>query len=295
MVTWTGELRYRYWNDKIDGEDDVTRNQLQLRIFPTAQIDEHWKIKGRFTAAVDMSEDSTTDARLTFIYADGNYGKFNVNLGKMPFFSDNDGGLVVDDFLSGGRITYGDKFKVKLEGGRWNLGNSVLGLDDKSNYLGAELLYDDGERFNFGVGYHHFKSNEFANAAGYGDKDKANILSVGVGYKFGDFKLSAAYAKNNKADEYNKSYNIELGYAGANRSKPGSWGAFVAYRYIADNVSFLTTYTSHGMRSNKKGVNFGLNWTPIQNTLTEVNYFHGKTLDTNETAKTFYGRVSFFF
>ena len=294
MVKWTGELRYRYWSDKTDGEDKKTRNQLQFRVFPTAKIDDHWTAKARFTASVDMAADSTTDAKLTFIYAEGKYGKFNVKLGKMPFNSNADGLLVMDDFFSGGQLTYGDKFKAKLELGRWNLDNSNMDISDASNYGGIELLYDDDERFNFGVGYHHFKSHEFANAVGYGDESKANIVSVSAGYKFGDFELSAAYAKNNKADEFNKAYNFELSYAGADKN-PGTWGAFVAYRYVADNVSFAPTYDSYGLSSNKKGVDFGVNWSPFKNTLTELSYFHGKTLDTKETNKTFFGRVSFFF
>ena len=295
MVKWTGELRYRYWNNKTDNQDDSTRNQMQFRIFPTAKLDSHWTAKARFTASIDMSADTTTDAKMTFIYAEGKYDKFNIQLGKMPFYSTADDGLVMDDFFSGGRITYGDKFKVKVEAGRWKLGNSNLDVDDSSNYVGGELLYDDDDRFNFGVGYRHFKSDEFANAVGYGDENKASIVSVGAGYKFGDVELDASYAKNTKADDYSKAYNFELSYAGAERNKPGTWGAFVAYRYVGNNVSFSPTYDSHGMISNKKGVDFGLSWTPIKNTLTQASYFHGKMLDTNETTKTFFGRVSFFF
>lgn len=294
MVKWTGELRYRYWNEKTNGEEDQTRNQMQFRIFPTAALNSHWTAKARFTASMDLSADTTTDAKMTFLYAEGKYGKFNIKLGKMPFFSDSDGGLVMDDFFSGAQLTYGDKFKVKLEGGRWNLDNSNMGIDDRSSYGGIELFYDDGERFNFGVGYHHFKSKEFANAANYGDADKATILSVGAGYKFGDFELDAFYAKNNKADDFNKGYDFELSYAGADKT-PGSWGAYVAYRYAGDNVALSPTFDSYTLRSNKKGIDVGLSWSPFKNTLTELSYFHGKTLDTKETSKTLFGRVSFFF
>ncbi|MBQ9487188.1 MAG: porin [Selenomonadaceae bacterium] len=298
-VVWTGEARYRYWNNKtnVDGGDDdkTTRNQVQFRIFPTATINANWKAKARLTASVDMSEDSTSNVKLTYIYAEGTYGKFGINVGKMPFYTLADEGLFMDDFFSGVELTYGDKFKGILHGGRWQLGNSRMGLSDSSSFGGVELLYNDGKRFNFGAGYHHFKSDDFSNAAGYGDTDKASIVTVGAGYKFGDFKISAAYAKNTKADDFSKAYNFALNYAGANRNKKGSWGAELAYRYVADNVSFAPTYDSHGMLSNKKGVDFGLTWTPIKNTFTKVSYFHGKTLGTNETTKTFYGRVSFFF
>ena len=295
MVKWTGEFFYQYLNDKNEDEDKTTANEMELRLFPEAYINDNWSAKARLTAAIDMSEDATTDVDLTYIYADGNYGKFNINLGKMPLFSDLDKGLLLDDYFSGGKITYGDKFKIKVEAGRWQLNNSILELDDSSNYVGAELSYDDEERFNFGVGYRHFKSREFANADGYGDEDKANIFSVGAGYKFGDFELSAAYAKNNKADQFNKSYNIQLDYAGADTEEPGTWGALLAYRYIGNNTSLMTTYDTFGITSNKKGVEFGLNWAPFKNILAEVNYFHGKRLENNDKNKTFFGKVTFSF
>ena len=298
-VKWTGEVRYRYWNNRteVDGDDDekTSRNQLQYRLFPTAEISENWSAKARITGSVNVNDDTSSDMALTYIFAEGKYGKFNIKLGKMPFYSTASSGLIMDDFFSGGQLTFGDKFKVKLEAGRWNLNHSNMDIDDSANYAGAELLYDDDERFNFGVGYHHFKSHDFANAIGYGDESKAGIFSVGAGYKFGEFSLDGQYAKNSKADSYNKAYNIELSYAGANRNKPGSWGLYVAYRYAGDNVSFSPTYDVYGMKSNKKGVNFGVTWSPLKNTYTELSYFHGKTLDTKETTKTLFGRVSFFF
>ena len=297
-VNWTGELRYRYYSNKteVSGGEDVksTRNQVQLRIFPTATLNQNWKAKARLTASHDMSGDTTSDVALTYIYAEGKYDNFLINLGKMPFYTNADAGMLIDDFFSGAQIVYGDKFKAVLNAGRWKTNGSKLNFSDSSNYVGAELLYNDKKRFNFGVGYHHFKSPEFYLADGYGDKDKASIVSVGAGYKFGDFNLNAMYAKNSSADTYNKSYNFELLYAGANR-EPGSWGLSLAYRYVGNNVSFAPTYDVTSMVSNKKGVDVGASWSPLKNTLTKINYFHGKTLDTNETTNTFFGRISFFF
>ena len=44
-VVWTGELRYRYWNErekiKGDGKLKTSNNQLQLRLFPTATVNDH--------------------------------------------------------------------------------------------------------------------------------------------------------------------------------------------------------------------------------------------------------------
>ncbi|MBR6012720.1 MAG: S-layer homology domain-containing protein [Selenomonadaceae bacterium] len=292
-VKWTGEVRYRYWYDRESlpegGKTTRTKSQLQLRLFPTAEINDHWTAKARLTATENFREDSTGNVALTYIYAEGKYGKFTVDLGRMPLYTKVDEGIVADDFFSGAKILYGDKFKVKVEAGRWN-----NGWDKPADYLGGELLYDDGERFNFGVGYRHFKTESLSGGS-YGDSDKANIVSVGAGYNFNDdVNLGAYYAHNNKADKYKNGYNIELSYKGANK-KAGSWGAYVAYRYVGENVGLATTFDTYGLRDNKKGIDLGLSWSPFKNTLTMINYFHGKTLDTKENDRAFFGRMSWFF
>ena len=295
MVQWTGEVRYRYWNDKEDraNGNDVKKmvSRAEIRLFPTAEINENWTAQARFTATANMREDSTSDAKLTYVFAEGKYDKFKVRMGRMPLFTNSDGGIVADDNFSGLQLTFGDKVKFMVEGGRWNY-SSKFGTKP-ADYVGVEALYNDGSKFNIGAGYRHFKSRTFA---AYSGDEKANIWSVGAGYKFGGgIKLSGAYAENTKSDEYKRGYNVELAYNGANKNKPGSWGLYGAYRYIGRNVGLAPTYNTFSQRANKKGVEFGASWSPLKNTLTQVSYFHGKTLDTNKTDKTFFGRVSWFF
>ena len=227
---------------------------------------------------------------MTYIYAEGKYDKFGVKIGRMPLWNNVDSGMTVDDFFSGLQLIYGDKVKVQVEGGRWK-----GPWTNPSDYAGIELRYDDKSRFDAGLSYRHFKTKDLKTRGGYGNEEKANVWSVGAGYKFNDdLKLSGAFSKNNKANDYSKAFNVGLNYKGANR-KAGSWGAFAFYRYVGQNVAFAPTYDSFGRRANKKGVDIGLNWSPIKNTLTQVSYFWGKTLDTKENDRTFFGRVSFFF
>ena len=290
FVKWTGEVRYRYNYDKrnVEGGNDVRniRSRLEVRLFPTATINDHWKAKARFTATENFREDSTGDVTLTYIYAEGKYDNLTVNLGRMPLFSTADAGLVVDDNFSGLQVIYGDKLKFQLEGGRWN-GYPLGG--NPADYLGAELLYNDGNRFNAGAAYRHFKSSK-------ADTDsKANIISAGLGYKFGDVKLGGYYAHNSKANNHKNAYVIDLNYAGANRNKPGSWGLLAAYRYIGSQVGLMPTYDVWYGTSNKKGFEIGATYTPMKNTWAKISYFHGKTLDTKQTDKEFFARISYYF
>ncbi|MBR1807245.1 MAG: S-layer homology domain-containing protein [Selenomonadaceae bacterium] len=324
-VVWTGELRYRYWNTREDikggGKDKSIKNQLQMRLFPTATVNNNWKLKARMTATADMRRDTSGNFKLTYGYAEGTYGKLQINLGKMPFYTDVDDGLVMDDFFSGAKVTYGDKFKVAVAAGRWNLENAnvdldrggykyvyhlatgdTLSLDDAAaSYQGIELMYGSRDNFFIGAGYHHFRSDDLGKLPGYLKSNKrnsdknANIWAVGASYNFGgNVTLAGAFAKNQKADEFSKAYNVSLDYKGADRKDAGSWGIGAAYRYVGQNVSFAPTYDVWDT-TNKRGVDIYVSWAPLANTYTQINYFTGKTLDTKEKTRTFFGRVSWFF
>ncbi|SDP04797.1 S-layer homology domain-containing protein [Selenomonas ruminantium] len=317
MVKWTGEARYRYWSyrshDAANKKTKENINQLQYRIFPTAEVNEHWKVKGRLTGSMNMDKDNEGNMKMTFVYAEGNYGNFNVKAGKMPFYSTNDEGLVMDDFFSGVQATAGKDLKVVLEAGRWNINDDanasvVAGaVQDTASYQGVQLNYEKGKLAG-GVGYRHFSSDVFKTADRYknhGDSDKANIWSVGGKYSFSkNVALMGSYAQNASADNYRKSGSVELDYKGASKANKGTWGAFAAYRHLGSNVSLMPTYdTAHANTGtvnagtlNVKGWDFGVSYVPLKNTLTTVEYFNGKKFDNhNRKAETLYARVSYFF
>ena len=327
-VIWTGELRYRYWANKEDTKIDgkkydrkTSKNQLQMRLFPTAEVNDHWKLKARMTASADMRGDTSGNFKLTYGYAEGTYDKLRINIGKIPFYSNVDDGLIMDDFMSGAQIIYGDKFKVALTAGRWNLENAnleldrsgykdayhfvtgdTLSLDDAAaNYQGIEISYGSRDDFYIGAGYHHFRSDDLGKLPGYYRErarksgKNANIWAIGASYNFGgNVKLAGSFARNQKAEDFEKAYSVSLDYKGADRKNPGSWGIGVAYRYVGQNVAFAPTYDVWDT-TNKKGVDIYASWAPLMNTYLQVNYFKGKTLDTKEDTQTFFGRVSWFF
>ena len=306
-VVWTGELRYRYYNDREDlkggGKIKETKNQLQLRLFPTATVNSHWKVKARMTASADMNKDTSGNFNLTYAFAEGKYmdDKLTLRVGKMPLYSHVDDGMIMDDFFSGFQAVYGDKFKIALTAGRWNLNNANfnadLDFDDAAaSYQSGEISYDN-DKLYVGAGYHHFRSDSLRDLPGYKpNKRDAAIWTVGARYNFDNgINIGGAYAQNTKADEYKKSWYAGIGYKGANRREAGTWGINAAYRYVGQNASFAPTYDVMTLRTNKRGVDIGVDWAPIQNTYVAFNYFWGKTLDTREKDKTFFGRASWFF
>ena len=314
MVKWTGELRYRYWSRRNDHKNDTkvaqkaNKDQLQLRLFPTAEINDHWHVKARLTASSNMKTDESDNVVLTYAYADGDYGKFHVQLGNMPVSSNADQGIVIDDFFSGAQVSYGDKWSVLAEAGRWNLDdankNIAAATDKAANYQGIELGYRSGKLVQSGVAYRHFSSEAFKSAALYNKngapQDKADIWSVGAKYAFDkNTALSAAYANNTKADELKKGMSFQFDYKGADKSNMGSWGAYVAYRHIGANVGLAPTFSTDQLTSvttnGAKGIDLGLGYIPFKNVLMQAQYFNGKELKTDNKVQTLYGRVSFFF
>ena len=312
MVKWTGELRYRYWSFRHDNEDKNNTDQLQLRLFPTAEVNDHWKVKARLTASNDMKTDTSGNVALTYAYADGNYGNFNVKLGKMPLYSNVDDGLVVDQFFSGAQVSFGGKVKALVEAGRWNatkannnIRAAVPANDTAANYQGIELSYQSGKLVRSGVAYRRFSNEGFKTAHLYNTsgspEDTADIWSVGAKYAFDkNTALSGAYAQNAKADELKKAGSVQFDYKGTKNADKGSWGAYVAYRHLGANVSLMPTYSTDHLANNQtsygtKGIDLGVGYVPFKNVLTQVQYFNGKELITDDKVQTLYGRVSFFF
>ncbi|TYZ19539.1 S-layer homology domain-containing protein [Selenomonas ruminis] len=308
-VKWTGEARYRYWSYRDEGKDKKNIDHVSFRLFPTAEINDNWSVKARLTSNFHMDQDDSDNTKLSYIFAEGNYGSFNVKAGKMPFYSTNDDGLVMDDFFSGVQATVGNKVKLTAEAGRWNINEDANakvkdGAEaDTASYQGVQLNAEQG-KLTGGLGYRHFSSEVFKKAKGYkANKDDADILSVGARYTFDkNWAVAGAYAENTDAKDYKKSGSAEIDYKGANKANKGSFGALVAYRHLGSNASLMPTFdTAHALFApyntlNEKGWDFSASYVPMKNTLTTLGYFNGKQFANHDKkAETLYARVSFFF
>ena len=298
-VKWNGEMRYRYYSDRKDGEKKVNKDLLRFRLDPTAEVNSNWAVHARFDADMDLKNDdtSTSTANLKRIYAEGKYDNFDLRLGKMAFYTDESEGMLIDDEFSGARVQFGNVLKTTLEAGRWS---GINNDEDKAaNYQGIVFTGDKG-KLSAGAAYRHFTSDAikgFANYSKDSNEDTANVWSVGLGYRFdNNWKLGGAYAQNTEADDFDTAYNIELGYKGAQNENAGTWGAYAAYRSLGDNVAFAPTYDTYSTYKNKKGWEVGAEYVPFKNIHTYASYFDGQDLANSDVkTKTLFGRVSFFF
>ena len=308
MVKWNGMARYTYTQDKYEyqGQKDKEKtDKLLLRLEPSAEVNSHWHVKARLEAKTDLKTDEGDNGNVSLkrVWAQGDYNNFQVKLGK--FGSTINNTLVFDNPYSGAAVTFGKDLKATLEAGRVGSGelSDTLGdaIDKTASYQGVGLAYDNGSKLTGRAGYQHFDWN-----VDNVDNDDAGIWSVGANYRFDkNVAFDASYAKSNRSltdydstlkedDGQDKSYAFELDYKGAQKQNAGTWGMWVAYRYLGALTSVKPTYD--GIHEGYKGWEVGANYTPFKNVVGTLRYGDTKNLYDNDVKdKIFFGRVEVFF
>ena len=295
MVKFTGFLRYDYLSNRKEDTAKKNKDRVRFRLFPSAEVNDHWKVNARLDTEYYMNKDDSSSMTLARAYADGNYGKLNIKLGKMDLYSGADDGLTMDTAISGATVSFGNVVKAKIAAGRVSDSAVTAEKDGAADYQGIDLSYTTG-KLTTGVGYQHlhhssFKDSDYSKKA---DTDHANIWSVGASYKFDkNVALKGSYAQNRSADYQRNAGSIQLDYKGAKKSDQGSWGAYLAYRRLGKNVSFAPTYTI--LARNQKGWAVGATYMLWKNVTTKMEYFKGKEITSDKDASTLFGRVEFAF
>ena len=325
-VKWKGEIRYQFSRYAREGSynykpgkpqegRDENRSYVQLRLKPSMQINKNWTgyagiyIGGGVgSSAVDDKRNLISakniggdDMRLKYVYTEGVYGSTVIDLGKTVFYTAVDEGMVMDDHISGGSVTFGKDLKFSIAAGRHNTEN-YLG-NGTSTYVGGELTYNKNNFFA-GIGYHYF-GNKKGWSGTYGD-DSANIWTVGLGYRFSDFRLYGAYAQNTQGDngvieaagtknpgDNRKAYTIQLEYKGAKLNKPGSFGLEAGYRHLGQYAALCSTYDY--TLDDWKGWFVGGKVTLMPNITLHLGYSDGKQISRDVKQNVIYSRVQFFF
>ena len=319
-VKWEGLVRYD-WNSTNFEEGqhrDRQENILKLRLEPTMTINENWTAHARIDADFqkdDVSDDVKKD--ISRAWTEGQYGKFNVKLGRFGTFSDASHGLVMEDDVTGAEFTYApsENWKVKATAARtsalaegkdhtWGAGKSIVKSADNKNeatYWAVEANYANG-KWDAGVGYHNVLATHTYQG---GDNNSFRIADLGVGYAFDkNVKLTGDYAKgssqNMVKNAANNAYSIQLNYKGADAADAGSWGAYVAYRQLAPFATLVPTYdfkAGYAGFYTLKGWEIGADYAIDKNIVATAKYFNGKdTAKTNDDKATgVFTRVDFLF
>ena len=312
MVKWNGKAEYTYYSHRDkDANKKTNDDQLLFRLEPSAEVNSHWHVNARLDASTDLAKDNKddnadaslrhgsdsiqdTDVTLKRVWAQGNYGNFQVKLGK---FAQIDNDSIFDTSFSGAEVQFGNKVTFTAGAGRQNMDadsdfTQKFGHnEDTANYQYAGLGYADG-KFVGGVDYHHLNADSFQYAKEDGTKqaneDNANIWLAKAAYRFDKTNaLNGFYANNTSADELDKAWSAQYSYKGAEAQNKGTWGAWAAYRYLGDNTDLFSTFDA--ILAGQKGWEVGTNYTLFKNTVASVKYFNGENIEN------LFGRVEMFF
>lgn len=308
-VKFFGELRSqavrRITEDKATGEKtagNINRSELRLKMY--AQVNNNWNVQ----AATYYRLNNKTSADVTsgtnkWMFAQGNYGKTTVDLGKFYYTDPTTEGMIFDDYVSGIQVTAGNKVKVSARAGRTSHGNWYANTSNgkTSSYQGIDVNYKN-KKFGIGAAFHNFDGGfeNMANpdgAGNYSDKS-AKIWAAGLSYRFdNNWRLSGAYAENTEgkvSKDHRKAYYAQLDYKGMKRGKKGSWGAHVAYKHLGQFAAPIPTYDYAD--ADMKGVELGLDYVFDKNIVGRLGYFNGKMInEKQDKAEILFSRVQFFF
>ncbi|MBQ5344103.1 MAG: S-layer homology domain-containing protein [Acidaminococcaceae bacterium] len=250
----------------------------------------------------------------------GDYKKLNlqINLGRLPYTSFVDRGLVMNDSVTGAQVVYGTKYKAALTVGRINAdpygtknsgGMMAMfgggGASQKTHYYGVEVYTTPGKAA-FGAGFHRFGNRNFDDGGGMmamfggGDTEKmhANIYSVGASYQFDKiFGLNAAGAWNTMKDMgydgSKRAWQVETTFGKEDQKKAGNVTGYVAYRHLGNSVTWRPDYEV--MNSGQKGWDVGVKYVIYKDIVASLRYFRGKAIKDDSKENTLFGEVYCYF
>lgn len=106
-----------------------------------------------------------------------------------------DNGMVYDDTLSGGQITFGNKVKATLTTGRSSHFDTleISPGDPVGSYQAVEVYNNRADKILWGVGFHHWANRDLLFRAA--STSAVNIWDIGLGYRFDrNISVHGAYA-----------------------------------------------------------------------------------------------------
>ena len=264
-VKVTGEVRYRYQDSDLNGNDD---NSMRNRIWVTGQVNDDWSYTGMIQNVQDFSNDNgDEDTDFQRAYVTGKIGGLNVLAGRYNMFIAD--GNIYDTRADGVEVSYGEKLKVTGFAGKATDGISVvpdvsghpMDVTSGGNYAGASVSYDVAKGLNLNGGYINFK-DMLVEEDGPSDTNVDNaIWYVGAAYNVGDVTLTGMYLKGdlsyddhsvdsiNGYDLDDDGYVIGLSYKGAQADEVGSWGLWAKYYDQG-----AQTYVAHTTDANTFGM-----------------------------------------
>jgi hypothetical protein len=330
MVKWQGKIEYTYSrnNTKLNGvENNSSGHGGVFRLEPKAEINDHWTAVARVDASYDGQKDVTHDVFLKRVYAQGDYDKFGVKVGRFGFCPSVEDGIIADTNVSGIELTFGSKWTATVTAGRagggdepeyasTRIGNNFnfsrngngsradlttgdIGTysDDPTDIVAFNLRYNPGDQGLYGgASYYYAKDKDFSAYSSKANEDKAGAWAAALGYKFNDMvDLHGSYGRNSKADYQKDAWAVDLRFGNyGDYAERGDWAIWAGYAKFGDGAGFVSNQ-GDDIATGTKGWHVGAAYAPFKNVGLLVRYADRKNLENSEKTKRIWARAEFFF
>ncbi len=302
-VKWGGRLRYRYYEtDTENKKNEKAYSHAILRLEPKAFIgNSGWTANTRIEYNLNFNTSSnTTDVKVDRAWVEGPLFGGKVQAGKFPVFTGQ--GMIADDNITGASYSFGSSvFNTSIAAGRYDASVDDTNYDYKndnqditSDYYGVEFNYTPNNKLALNAGYTQFVGIEdnslYINSVG---DNNLGIWYAGGRYAFNDKFAFVGEYSGSDADEYDRAYDVELQYKGANKKDAGSWGLYAGYRDFETNAVVMPTYFVGG--NDQKGFVAGISYIPAENIVAQIEYMNGEIISTGADYEKIFGQIDFFF
>ena len=302
-VKITGQARYSYKSSDFGGAQE---NAFRTRLWVNGQINDDWSYTAMLQHWNNMDDDKASeDVSVKRAYLEGKLGGLDVVAGRWNEFFYN--ANVLDIFVDGVKVTYGDKVKLSAMAGKANAKTGYVELSD--NGKDNANLY--AVNLSTKVGAVDAYANYFnAEEACYGEADvfgKKEVYNVGVAFDFAkDLRLTYDYMVGGKKYEERVSKDgwiARVDYKGAGE-EAGTWGVHAQYfdqpinavlSPTTDATQFTSNYYDSEYGGGFEGWNIGVDYTLAKNIQLCVNYYDTESKFNNLEDEVIYTELYFNF
>ena len=303
-VKITGQIRASYKD--VDGDSNSNKIGLRSRLWVEGQVNEDWTYTAmlqndrNMTSADPDDDDDRLD--LNRAYVDGRIGGVQVHAGRWDEVTFT--GNVLDSYIDGVKVSYGDKVKVFGLVGK----GADSGSDghDANWYIeeSGDRLYVVGVTADMGAvdAYAaYFETDSSYKLAPGADNMDKEIWNVGVNYNFApDFVLSGEYMRGNEDyyDTDKDGWAVDLAWKGASADEPGSYGLHVGYMDQSANAYLSPTsdgFDSSVFDAGYKGMVYGASYAFAKNIVGVFNYYDFEDKESGADADTMFTELYFTF
>jgi hypothetical protein len=327
-VKITGTVKATYADHSggaLDGAADKSMARLRTDITFTGEVNDNWHYVAmlrnqQFFEGENESGDDETDFQRA--YLTGNIGVVNLQAGRYnDFIAD---GNIYDNRVDAVKasVPFGDAYFTAEYGkmaddDTYSWQKKYTFTDDNGEKYTVDLTdKSDADKFwmaelggtwgNWDLAANYIKAdNDYAMGL---NGDDNSIWTVAATYHTGKFYLGGMYLagdddmlegvkdreENDASDYDDDGFVVKMGWAGAQKSDPGSWGLYA--KYYDQGAPTVIAHTMDGKYSLFKGEGFkgfqvGGNVTVAKNMIAQVDYYDLKGKETDDHARTLWSQL----